>query len=121
MKIFTLLFSGAMFLSACNFPDVQQKATGQFTDQYFKTAIALVELYHTRYGKYPANLDSLTFLGDWDKMIFSFVKYERLDTGYRLDIIPGPMHAKPEDLSFPVEFWQGIGLRRSNVHQEKQK
>lgn len=119
MKIYTVFFSSILIFYSCHFPAIERKAAGQFTDQYFKTAIALVELYHTRYGHYPAHLDSLTYLGDWDKMIFDFVKYQRLDTGYQLDVVPGPLHAKPEDLSFPTDFWQGIGLKRSNVHQEK--
>jgi hypothetical protein len=119
MKICIFLIVGVLFFSACHFPEVQQKMEGQFSDQNFKTSISLIELYKIRYGRYPASLDSLTFMGDWDKMIYGFVKYERLDTGYRLDIVPGPMHVKPGELSFPSDFWRGIGLRRSNVRRDR--
>jgi len=48
--VIALVFAGA----GC------QRLTGEvdakFGDQHFKTAVALVELYHVRHGVYPASL-----------------------------------------------------------------
>lgn len=105
----------ALTFSSCDFLNFQEKANSQFADQHFKTAIANIELYNIRYGKYPSTLDDLDFLGDWDKMIFQSVYYEKLDTGYRLDIVKGVVSDTPTDLKYPKEFWQGLGLKQSNI------
>jgi hypothetical protein len=103
-----------LFLS-CRFDKFTDKADLQFADQHFKTAIANIELYKIRYGYYPASLQNLDFLGDWDKMIFQSLDYEKLDTGYRLDVIKGMVKANPPELKYPNEFWQGLGIRKTNV------
>lgn len=92
----------------------QEQANQQFGDQHFKTAIALIELHKVRFGKYPESLNDLKYLGDWDKMFYQSVKYERLEDGYSLDLVNGWM-GKPEDLSYPDEFWNGTGIRKSNL------
>jgi hypothetical protein len=101
--------------SSCNLIDFSEKANSQFADQHFKTAISLIELYKIRYGDYPPSIDSLTFLGDWDKMIYQSVRYEKLNEGYQLDIVKGIIKGAPTDLKYPKEFWQGLGLKKSNV------
>lgn len=85
----------------------------QFGDQDFKTAIALVELYHVRHGVYPASLSDLDFTGDWDPIAINSVAYHRLPDGYELDITRG-WTGKPT-LAYPPAFWHGLGLRRTNV------
>jgi len=117
---FLILIFMAGILSSCGFTNFTEKADSQFADQHFKTAIANIELYNIRYGKYPSTLGDLTFMGDWDKMIFQSLSYEKLDTGYRLDIVKSVFGAVPSDLSYPKEFWKGLGLKRSNVLKKPQ-
>jgi hypothetical protein len=45
---------------------LQHAADAKFGDQSFKTAVALIELYHVRHGVYPETLTDLDFTGDWD-------------------------------------------------------
>jgi hypothetical protein len=112
-----LLVAGvfALILSSCNFDKLQEAASSKFADQHFKTAIANIELYKIRYGHYPSSLDKLDFLGEWDKAIFQSVSYEKLDTGYRLDVVNGLTNKAPTGLKYPAEFWQGLGLKQSNL------
>jgi len=110
----TFILLSFLSLSAC-FPDgFKEKANQQFGDQHFKTAIALIELHKVREGEYPEVLDSLKYIGDWDNMIFNSVAYKRLDEGYQLDLTNGWM-GKPEDLNYPDDFWNGLGLVKSNL------
>jgi hypothetical protein len=99
--------------AACDF---QKQADVKFGDQFFKTTIALVELHKVRFGIYPESLKDLRFTGDWDQGALLAVDYRRDGEGYDLDINRGWM-AKP-DLKYPPEFWQGLGLVKSNVKQE---
>jgi|SRR6476661_5105709 hypothetical protein len=92
---------------------LQQSADAKFGDQSFKTAISLIELYRVRHGAYPAALTDLDFTGDWDAISLNSVRYERLPDGYALDVTRGWI-GKPT-LSYPPQFWQGLGLRRTNV------
>src|SRR6478735_7539506 len=96
-----ILVSLAILLSQCDFTE---KANKDFGDQHFKTAIALIELHKTRFGEYPISLDSIKYIGEWDKIIYGSVKYERLDTGYSLDLTNGWI-GKPNTLVYPAEFW----------------
>ena len=101
----------ALALGACG--KFASQADAKFGDQHFKTAISLVELYRLRHGSYPSSLSDLDFIGDWDRIALSSVKYERLSDGYELDLVRGWI-GKPK-VSFPPEFWKGLGIRRSNV------
>jgi hypothetical protein len=85
----------------------------KFGDQHFKTAIAQIELHRLRNGEYPASLKELRFMGDWDKIAFHHVTYERRASGYALHVTNGWL-SEP-NLSYPAEFWQGIGVVESNV------
>lgn len=104
--IVSLLFSVTIF--GCEF---QKQADAQFGDQHFKTAIALIELHKIRYDAYPESLDELKFIGDWDQIALTSVKYEKLEAGYTLEVIRG-WAGKPE-LKYPDEFWKGLGLKRT--------
>jgi len=104
--------------ASCNFSHFDEKADSQFADQHFKTAVANIELYKIRYGGYPATLEDLTFLGDWDKMIFQSLSYEKLDNGYRLDVVKNIMGAAPPKMKYPKAFWKGLGIRKTNVLQD---
>jgi len=109
-----VIFIISIALSGCNLGNFQEKANQQFGDQHFKTAISLIELHKLREGEYPPTLDSLKYLGEWDKIIFNSVKYKRLDEGYELDLVNGWM-GKPEELKYPDDFWKGLGLVKSNL------
>jgi hypothetical protein len=89
------------------------QADAKFGDQHFKTAIALIELYHVRHGVYPRSLSELDFRGDWDQIALASVTYEPLTNGYALDATRGWI-GQPS-LSYPAGFWVGLGLRRTNV------
>ena len=82
-------------------------------DQHLKTSVALVELHRTRYGEYPGSLEDLKFLGSWDKIALSSVRYypsgDRLS--YYIEVSRGWI-GKPS-LSIPDEFWQGTGFSRA--------
>jgi hypothetical protein len=88
-------------------------ADAKFGDQHFKTAVALVELYHVRHGTYPTSLAALDFVGEWDAIALSAVQYQPLASGYELNVTRGWV-ARPE-LRYPPEFWHGLGLRKTNV------
>jgi hypothetical protein len=82
-------------------------------DQRFKTAIALIELHRLRFGSYPDSLDDLRFLGGRDQSALGNLRYEKLPDGYALDVVTGP-GTKPK-LKYPIGFWRGLGIRRTNV------
>ena len=100
-----------LLLNACAF---QRDADDKFGDQNFKTAIALIELHKVRFGAYPDSLQELKFVGEWDKIPLSSVQYRKVADGYELDVTRGWV-ATPEGLSYPPEFWRGLGLVKSNM------
>lgn len=110
---FLILTSVTLLLSQCNF-DLREEANKKFGDQHFKTGIALIELHKIRFGEYPETLDSIKYTGEWDKIIWSSVKYQKLDSGYTLDLTNGWI-GKPNTLEYPDDFWKGLGLVRSNM------
>jgi len=113
-KILFILTLSIVLFAQCGIKKLEEQANEKFGDQHFKTAIALIELHKIRFGEYPETLDSLKFIGDWDRMIFVSVKYQKLDKGYELDLTNGWM-GKPDSLNYPDEFWKGLGLVRSNM------
>ena len=80
-----------------------------FGDQHLKTAVALVELHRTRHNEYPATLNDLEFVGEWDRIALNAVSYRTNPsrTKYCVEVERGWV-AKPH-LSTPREFWQGTG------------
>ena len=103
----------AILLIALGGCDFQKQADAKFGDQHFKTAISLVELHKVRTGTYPQELGELKFTGDWDQIALNSVEYKLLPTGYELNVIRGWV-GQPE-LAYPKEFWQGLGLVKSNL------
>jgi hypothetical protein len=99
--------------SGCVDEAFMKESAIKFADQHFKTTIALIELHRLRTGEYPDQLEDVRFLGDWDKASFTDVLYEKLPEGYGLDIV-GPGEPARQ-LVYPPEFWNGLGLVRSNV------
>jgi len=103
--IFTILVTGCDGI----FPGVNEK----FGQQNFVSAVSLIELHKTRNGVYPESLKDLKYLGDWDGIWLSAVRYEKVDKGYNLFVERGWV-GKPH-LEFPIGFKQGLGLQDSNV------
>jgi hypothetical protein len=109
-RVLVVIVTVAGVLSGCDF---KKEADAKFGDQHFKTVISLVELHKVRTGSYPAALTDLEFLGDWDSLAISAVEYKRLGDGYEINVVRGWV-GQP-DLEYPAEFWNGLGLRRSNL------
>ena len=82
-------------------------------DRRFKRAIALVELHRTRFGTYPQTFKDLQFLDPADYTMLAGTRYELLPDGYALDVVV-PTGTVLE-LSYPSDFWRGLGLRRTNM------
>jgi hypothetical protein len=109
--IASIIMLMALALSTgCSF---KQEADAKFGDQGFKTVISLIELHKTRFGHYPETLSELKYTGDWDPIAINSVQYRRLDNGYELNIVRGWV-GRPT-LSYPADFWHGLGLVSSNV------
>lgn len=96
--------------TGCSF---KQEADAKFGDQSFKTVISLIELHKTRFGHYPESLRELKYTGDWDPIAINSVQYQRIGDGYELNIVRGWV-GQPT-LSYPPDFWHGLGLMSSNV------
>src|SRR6266496_1371394 len=71
VKTFFILTVLTLLCSQCGMDKFKEQANKQFGDQHFKTAIALIELHKIRFGEYPATLDSIKYIGDWDKIIWT--------------------------------------------------
>lgn len=108
-----MVFLG-FILPKCTTGSFKERVNKKFGDQHFKTAIALIELHKVRFGTYPIIVDSIKYTGDWDKIVWSSVKYEKLDSGYSIDLING-WSGKPNTIEYPDEFWKGLGLINSNM------
>ena len=113
LVIFLLLF----LFHSCQSDGFVEKTNQKFGDQHFKTAISLIELHKIRTGSYPENLRDIQHTGDWDKLHLNSVKYEKLEEGYRLDLVNGWAGA-PSELKYPDNFWNGLGLVESNIKEE---
>jgi hypothetical protein len=100
----------AVAVGGCQFPFSPDE---KFGDQHFKTAVSLIELHRVRFGEYPASLEDLRFTGEWDPIALHSVEYRRVEKGYELNLTRGWMQVP--DLSYPPEFWHGLGIVRSNV------
>lgn len=112
MKKAILLFITILTLASCK--KFTEQANKQFGDQHFKTAIALIELHKVRNGSYPDKMTDLEYLGDWDGAVYSTVEYKKLTDGYELNLTRG-WAGKPESLNYPDGFWDGLGLKKSNM------
>ena len=110
MKIFSLIFA-VILITGCEFgfPGADEK----FGKQNFVSAISLIELHKVRNGVYPNTLKDLQYLGDWDGIWLSRVRYEKNGNGYNLFVEVGWV-GEPE-LILPAGFKRGLGLRQSNV------
>jgi hypothetical protein len=105
-----VLLALAIVLSGCS---LLKEANQKSGDQYFKRAIALIELHKIRFGEYPSSLKDLKFTGEWDQIALKSVEYKHLGNGYELDIVTS-WAGKPE-FRYPDEFWRGLGLVKSNL------
>ena len=110
----TFLLISVVLLSACDFefpgfPGADEK----FGKQNFVSAVSLIELHKVRNDEYPDSLSELEYLGYWDGIWISAVRYEKNGDGYNLYVVRGWM--KEPSLEIPEGFRRGLGLRESNV------
>jgi hypothetical protein len=98
-------------LSGCKFevPEMDEK----FGKQNFVSAVSMIELHKTRYGAYPDSIKDLRYLGDWDAIWLSAVRYEKVEGGYNLYVERGWMNEP--SLELPEGFKQGLGIKKTNV------
>ncbi|WP_404389379.1 hypothetical protein [Pseudoalteromonas phenolica] len=111
MREFIFIVFFIFLISGCNF-DIPE-ADNKFGMQNFVSAVSMIELHKVRNGEYPTDLEQLEFLGDWDGIWLSSVKYEKLQNGYNLYVERG-WTSKPT-LHLPVKFKQGLGILDTNV------
>ena len=106
-----------LILWGCDFqfPGADEK----FGKQNFVSAISIIELHKIRNGDYPSSLKELEFLGDWDAIWLSAVRYEKTDDGYNLFLERGWI-GKPV-LEFPIKFKQGLGIQKTNIKWTTEK
>lgn len=111
--VYKIILSMAILvlLSGCDFeiPGADEK----FGKQNFVSAVSIIELHKLRNGEYPESLKDLEFLGDWDGIWLSAVKYEKNEKGYDLYLERG-WAGKPQ-LTFPEKFKNGLGIVGTNV------
>lgn len=100
-----------LLLLGCNYP--LEHANQKFGKQHFVSAVSMIELHKTRTGLYPSTLNELQFLGDWDGIWLSSVKYEKTESGYNLYLTKGWV-SEPK-LEFPAGFRHGLGIKDTNI------
>lgn len=110
-KRILIIFSALWLLSACEFPVPHADKT--FGTQNFVSAVSLIELHKVRNGVYPDSLDDLEFLGAWDAIWLNSVRYEKQLDGYDLFVERGWVNEP--NLSFPITFKKGLGIKDTNV------
>jgi hypothetical protein len=113
----SLVVVGALCLGAVIYyvstSGITRPFDNMFGDQHLKTTISLLELHRLRYGRYPQSLKELKFVGDWDQLALSAVRYYPASDGskYYVEVARGWV-GKPV-LEYPPEFWQGTGYSPS--------
>ncbi len=121
MKNITVIAIILALTSSC-FPENMGKEMGNalgkmqqmLADQNFKRAISHIELYKIRHGKYPPSIDSLEFINPMDSSFLRSVEYIPMDSVYGLNLTHYSSRMKT-DLSYPDEFWEGLGCSESNM------
>jgi len=110
------------FKNEVNTPEFKQASKEIFQQNIisqFNYTIAIIELYNTRHGKYPETLDSLKYLSYWDRP--ARFDYKLLEDGYALNAIYDTINKMSgieisiEEINIPASFWNGIGLKESNL------
>jgi hypothetical protein len=104
-------------LTSCSYTNLSRTVEADLADQYFKAAIALIELHKTRFGEYPKSISDIKYVGGLDVDALRHVDYKPRDTGYVLNLVGYDMVL--DNLNYPEEFWQGLGLLESNVKRVK--
>ena len=106
-----LVVVGGGYLAVRSFlnADFTRSADNKFGDQHLKTVVALIELHKLRYGRYPASLEDLKFVGDWDQIALHNVVYVTNPAGsaYYVEVSRGWIGTPT--FPMPPEFWQNTG------------
>lgn len=126
MKKIVYLLAFAFILPSCVPGDLKEKMNDQMNkmqvelaDQTFRRMLGEIEMHKLRTGKYPASLGELQFLNSFDSANFHIVEYHLLDSGYELNLHMKAARLNGNQteimLSYPKEFWQGLGCLQSNL------
>jgi hypothetical protein len=117
--VLLLFLAGYLIIHSIIASGITKGPDAMFGDQHLKTAVALIELHKTRYGKYPETLRDLKFTGQWDQIAVKSMAYHpNADrTGYYVEVQRGWV-GKP-DLQMPEEFWRGTGYSASLKPKDK--
>ena len=96
-----------------------QKNLNKIADRDFKTTIGLIELHKLRNKSYPNSLQELNFLNYFDSIAIRDMEYIKVQNGYILNIMPD-FNLQGDsigmaNLEYPKEFWQGLGIKGSNL------
>jgi hypothetical protein len=98
------------------FDDDDDELSFKFKDKVetdFRRAIAGIELYKTKFGEYPESTTSKEFIdlfGDWQEVSL-LISYGKCENGYELNI----NNQERLQISFSPDFWQGLGIAKTNV------
>jgi hypothetical protein len=117
LLIFSSCFTGDV---KKNMESAIKESQDLFAEQNFKAAIGNIELHKIRFGRYPETLRDLKFLNALDSSFIGSVEYRKLENGYELNIKQTYASLSGNSditvaLTYPDEFWQGLGCVRSNV------
>jgi len=72
--------------------------------------VSLIELHRLRNGQYPATLDELEYLGQWDGISVSGMDYAPAPDHSAYFLQPRSTRARTV-ATMPEEFWRGTGYR----------
>ncbi|MBL7833270.1 MAG: hypothetical protein JNK18_04920 [Cyclobacteriaceae bacterium] len=129
MKNLCYILAITLILPSCFPADLKEKMNDQMNkmqitiaDQAFRGMLGEIELHKLRTGKYPASLSDLQFLNSFDSAHLSSVEYHLLDSGYELNLNmkAATLNGKQTNivLSYPKEFWHGLGCIKSNLKED---
>jgi hypothetical protein len=131
MKRINILFFFAILtaLPSCFTRDMKEKMNESMNemqkmlaDQTFRKTLGDIELHKLRTGEYPASLRELKFINALDSAYFTSLEYHKLDSGYALNLTFKAATLNNQltevDLSYPPEFWTGLGCLKSNLKKE---
>lgn len=71
--------------------------------------VGLVELHRARYGRYPATLSDLTFLGGPDRAELGWLEYASSEDGSAYFLAVARDFHEADEVTWPTEYWEGTG------------
>ena len=88
---------------------VTESVDRTFGDQHLKSAVAMLELHHRRFGQYPDTLKAIKFTGEWDQIWMQGTRYNPSDDRQSYYIEVEQRWIGKPGLTMPDEFWKNTG------------